>query len=482
MPTMPASFARSSAERWLVAAVLLAGCRPSPDRFYGKTWTCDSTQPAFDCGTTRAGAPMACFGARQLGGDDFCAETCDGAAESSDERSVCLDSKIRLDRCDPGQPGSCPAGLGCFRTDLLHDEGVCTSMPLCSSDADCPSPLRNRCASTVLGLTVLAQDSGRGPDDRLAPHIKVDHLSCLQVGCFQRHTACQPGESCLPAVLPATVNAPDVCSPDCDPQGRCPPNFSCYRTVSGPGAPAVCVMGLVGVRCVTQNDCLMGDCVDNGQGFKSCTVPCQSDAECARLDSDYAVFFCSALRPGGPRYCEAPVQFGGSPCRSQEDCSTGTVCTYYSPYLPYVPEGVCLVPCAADGSCPARGGLPHTCFDQLSPPLCYPGRLGVSCHADLECVGGMKCQQARRLNEDDSESRGPICTIACQTDSDCAGDRRGHTEIAWCDEGVCVLRRGFGLRCDRSSQCISAACAPSEKQAEVGLGVRRCTRPAVGVP
>jgi hypothetical protein len=461
-------------------------CKPAPESFYGHTWSCDSTVQGFDCGTTRDGKAMACFAAHQLGGQDFCAETCDGRAESSTDRSICFESRLKLERCDPsnlstGPDRPCPAGLGCYRTDLFQNEGICTSAALCTFDNDCKSPVRNRCATTLLGLYFLSGDLAKDPSQRLTSTLKLDHLSCLQVGCNERHTSCLAGESCLPNVLPPSSTPPDVCAPDCDAFDRCPPNWLCYRAVSGPAAPAVCVPGLIGFRCLSDNDCLMGSCVDTGQGFRNCAVPCESEADCGRFDGERGQFFCLAPTPGQRKHCFTPSSFGGSPCRNQGDCSPGTVCTHYSPYSTDVEVGICLVPCLPDKTCAPRAGLAHTCFDQLEPPVCYPGAIGISCHRDADCIGGLQCLPARTIDAKDREVPVSICSLPCQTSEDCRRDRQGRIARVWCDQGACVMARAFDRLCTSNEQCASQVCKPSERPEEGGTNVQRCTRPPGGV-
>ena len=189
---------------------------------------------------------------------------------STTEDAVCLASGIALDTCRPSDDldrathptGACHRpGLECYRTDLLGDEGVCTTMKYCDGDSDCPDPVRSVCATTFL-----ADLYPRATD------LKRDHLHCLQRGCKARGTSCSPGETCLQEVVPASAHPPDICVPNCDSKLRCPPNFLCYRKVSTAVTPNVCIPGLLGFTCLDSIDCMLGSCVDNGIKYKVCTT------------------------------------------------------------------------------------------------------------------------------------------------------------------------------------------------------------------
>src|SRR4051812_10219946 len=121
-----------------ILALTLVGavaCRPRDDQFYAKVFPCASNA-SDTCGTTRDGRPMTCFAATQLGGADFCTETCDPGQGSSDPRFVCTPSGALLQTCGPHAGATdpergCPNGLSCYRTDVLADEGVCIQMLVC---------------------------------------------------------------------------------------------------------------------------------------------------------------------------------------------------------------------------------------------------------------------------------------------------------------------------------------------------------------
>src|SRR6185295_13530953 len=81
-----------------LAAAGAARCKAKADEFYRAVYRCDPDAGADSCGTTRAGAPMLCFAASQLGSIDYCAEPCD--ADASSDGFTCQ-SSARVQVCDP---------------------------------------------------------------------------------------------------------------------------------------------------------------------------------------------------------------------------------------------------------------------------------------------------------------------------------------------------------------------------------------------
>ena len=131
--------------------------------------------------------------------------------------------------CHPSDDEACGRpGLDCYRTDLLSDEGVCTTMSTCHSNEQCRDPVRSVCATSFLANLYAAAGTV----------LQNDHMYCLQTGCRAHGTACSPGETCLQQVIMASAHPADICVPNCDSRGNCPPNFFCYRKVSTPATPA----------------------------------------------------------------------------------------------------------------------------------------------------------------------------------------------------------------------------------------------------
>jgi hypothetical protein len=355
---------------------------------------------------------------------------------------VCAQSGARLQSCTAvvGAPDDCgnPA-LGCFRNNVLKDGGICVTIAPCADDGDCRDPVRSVCASSFVKKIYATPSS-----------FKNDHLWCLQAGCQERRTACSPGESCLRDLIPADAHPPDICVPNCDSNLRCPPAHLCYRKVSGPAAPNICIPGLLGFPCDATIDCMMGECMATGAGrLKVCSTSCGSDADCAKYDGEQGQFLCNENHQ-----CTTPDAFRGPPCNTSSDCETGLTC---APLSASSPTGNCVPPCGPEGSCDKRGGVPHTCIPRADGlgAVCYPGYFGLPCGADSACLPGLSC---RSLGLEQPS----ICSNLCADDGDCAKNR--WTASGYCQElkdmaiKVCVPPLPAGTPCERDAQCGSKRC------------------------
>ena len=462
----------------LVGLLLAAPCGPSAQSFHDRIFECDTSVAATPtCGTDRQGQPMVCHPGRQLGGRDFCVQRCpEGGATDGFQ---CLSTGAMLRTCRPSDddhPAEHPRGacnhpeLRCMRTDLSADRGVCVAGGVCSSDKDCDGSPRTMCASTILRLLYSA-----------TPGLRTDHLYCVDVGCQSRGVNCPSGEACLRNLVGPASSPPDLCVPHCDSSLHCPPGHYCYRN-SSPASPAVCLAGLPSYRCQSSSECLIGSCVTAWGPVQSCTVPCSSDPECWGLELPGAPQVCGQAQDGR-RMCMAVDLLSGSLCQSDGDCPQGTICSRYSPYETNVTRnGYCLPPCGPDRRCESRGGVSHTCFDFLDRPVCYPAKYGLYCSSPDVCLGGVGCNMAREMGSDDSFVSRPLCTVACTSDSDCSKDRGARHARAYCEQGLCVMRRRGGRLCQRDSECETNACRPSDRPAEQEEGVHRCTVPPGAAP
>ena len=216
----------------------------------------------------------------------------------------------------------------------------------CQEDRDCRDPVRSKCMGTLLRETY-----GKA-------ELITDQTYCLQADCRAHRTACSPGETCMSDVLPASSRPPDICVPNCDANGNCPPNYFCYSSVYSKKLPPICIPGLLGLRCNSNLDCLFGECVKSDAGFKSCSVRCENDVDCARFDSVHATLFCNAdgwcagVRATRGTQCDADARLPLSRARSAR--ASPTCCR----------KGQCLQPCPSR-RCPAYGGVPHACRPQV---------------------------------------------------------------------------------------------------------------------
>jgi hypothetical protein len=447
----------------LLAPLLLAPCSVDKDKFYRRTFSCDSTQRENSCGSDGAGMARSCFPVRGLDGQDFCADTC-GEGAASDAGALCTANQARLDTCRPNQAetAKCPReGFSCVRTDLIADEGVCLPVAVCDDDSECRSPARATCGATIV-KEYYGQPTG----------LRTDHSFCLQAGCEATLSACRPGESCLPKVV-VSSHLPDICVPNCDANLNCPPNFFCFRKVSGAAARPVCIPGILGMWCTSGLDCMIGDCADTGVGFSVCAVPCRNDADCLPFGRARGEQLCTTLA-GGNKYCVSPVAVGGPPCESSSDCRPEESCVD-TPLLGDALPRECLLRCPADGRCPARAGIPHACVPPRTtgdPAYCHAGTFAVRCTDSSECVGGLECLPTTMLDEAEQVVSLPTCSIPCRTDADCGSNR--FVRRPYCDGAACSVARGTGARCGEDRECVSRRCALSSRADELPAGIRRC--------
>jgi len=438
----------------LLATVVLGliACRTQRSEFCKKVFECDLHAAEDPCGRSCTGKPMSCFPASQLGGTDFCAETCDPAQGSSDPAFTCTTSGALLQLCHPHAALTdpvmgCPAGLQCYRTDLLRDDGVCVAMNVCATDDDCAGGQRNMCAATIVR--------------QLYPSLPpVDGLQCLQRSCASSQSQCAAGESCLASYY-EVGSAPDICVPNCD-NLHCPPNFACVAATSGAGSPAICVPGIPGARCTSDQDCLIGTCFDTGAGFSECIppIPCGSNLDCAPFSTPTSPFVCVKSVPASPGVCLSAVPFHGANCNETVQapaghCRDGEACFRYSPYVPGETEGECRVPCDANLKCPAIGGIPHICLAEGAGG-CFPTGFALPCETSADCFAEFGCL-AVAPDERSVITSPNVCTMACAKDEDC----RKHPLIltnGFCHEGLCRLSGIAGMPCERDAQCREGVC------------------------
>lgn len=452
-----------------------AGCQVNRQAFQEKIYSCNpnATNPA--CGKDSDGQPMACVATYQLGGRNFCASSCQSTpVDVEGPTNVCLRSGARLPACKPGD-GELACGnkdLACLRTDLYKDEGICMNISLCATHGDCRDPVRSTCMGQLL------------TESYPKAAFNAQSTYCLQAGCRANRTACSPGETCLRDVLPRDSNPADICVPNCDSNQNCPPNYLCVSRVYSKPSPSICVPGLMGLRCKTRLDCLVGDCVPTGGGYNVCTIGCDDDNACAKYDSEFGTLFC-ARGPDGQKTCQGARAYTGGICVQDSDCNTkeNEICHWPTENAR---SGYCQRACEPTGACPSLGGVAHTCLPQIldpaaklanpasttpkGPPGCYPGYFGLPCLVDAQCMGadtpGRRDLSCIKPTED---SPFGICTTPCQNrpgagrtaDSDCAADRL--TKDGWCpakpgEGAICLTPLADDAPCERDAQCASKKC------------------------
>jgi hypothetical protein len=389
--------------------------------------------------------------AAQLGGTSFCAPTC--VAGVGLEGAVCSATGERADTCSPAADACGQVGFSCLRTDLASDQGVCLPAPICATDDDCTDPVRSTCVATAV-KKIYTQ----------ATALDTDHLFCVQAGsCTPEHglAACTPGTVCMASLAGASaVTLPEICVPSCDARGNCPPDFVCStKALLRRGEPPFCMPGLLGVRCESDVDCLVGHCAIAGKSGdrRVCVTDCGSELDCAAFDAERFVaakmpFSCVAAGEDDQdqrQRCVSPLSFMFGLCALDSDCPSGERCGAALPkgVLGQVVR-VCGPDCIGSGSgarCPSRGGFPATCHPAsaavapdagaadggatdggvvatpLGSRVCVPALWGVGCSAEGACVGDLVCGMVEGRAE---------CVLPCTSDADCLLSR-------WVGDAVC---------------------------------------------
>ena len=410
-------------------AGLLAAC--SVDRAVGgRVFSCDPS--AADEGGCDVGFQCNVSSA-PFGGSGFCAPECTPRPDFAG--ALCTSSGERIELCVPSA-AACPAGLSCLRTDMLGDQGICLPARTCETSEDCSDPVRRTCMASVVGaLYPRAAGLQRGGS------------FCAQAQCALRGQSCLPGTTCMAAVRVGGAGGsglPDLCVPDCDAKGRCPPSFVCSSESLGIQDPAFCVPGLLGFPCSSDVDCLLGRCL-SASDRRVCTLECADEATCAAFDNDGFVtrrmrFSCATEPETGRAECVSPEGYLMRTCSSDAGCSTRERCS--AP----LPEGllgrgvrVCRPECIDDpggARCPAYGGLPNACFGGEGgaggmggpPRVCVPALFGLGCSTDGRCVGDLECVAA---------PGGARCTKRCATALDCRASRWVDGETTCGAAGTC---------------------------------------------
>jgi hypothetical protein len=411
------------------------------------------------CGVDESGADMTCFRGSALAGQDFCAPACSSDHEPAPDH-VCTAEGALLPACHPSlaEPeADCPAGLNCYRTSLFADQGICVSMPVCSTNSDCRDPLHGTCTAEIVRNML-------GP--AAASLLPLDHLNCAQPSCSAYKMDCSKGEACLSQFYDPTVA--DICTPLCDSELHCPPNYSCAQATSGEGSRAVCVPGLPGNRCDGPH-CVVGNCEDTGAGFSVCTIPCTSTSDCAKVNTDNDSFYC--VDGGAGQHCVISRPFHGANCDHDDQCreDLNEFCSDWDARGRDASPHECRQRCKPDGTCDPRGGLAHTCL-WGGKGGCFPGEQGLPCTLPSECLEGLSCEavpeEADKPDEPEELAlNGPICTRPCggesmteaAADEQCSPPRtvNGH---GYCAGGFCRPKRGEAKRCSRDAQCASGLC------------------------
>jgi hypothetical protein len=401
---------RTVAIALLVAAAVLglAACTVDRNKYAQAVYACDikDENVADECG-----AGWTCYAGHQIGTSDFCAPTC----TASDAEHYCTAAGAELAACDPsGSAYTCASGLECVRMNVVEDAGLCLPMEVCSEDADCRDPVRQKCLAGAV-----SQAYGGA--------VKTNNLWCLQHGCSDL-SPCEAGYSCMTSTLLPT-KAPNICVPNCGHDDLCPRSFVCASKVF-PSLPyRFCLLGLFAFPCRSDDECLVGSCRDIGHGGKACTVTCATDADCGPFSSAGFPARCNGGQCTSPTSLLMPylcdTLYPGS-------CPTGTECSATPAAGSTSTTGICTKTCATAADCAGVTAVPIPlgCYQ---PPggtkMCYPGFAGIECAGDASCLEGLQCLTL-------PGGLGDRCAAHCTTDGDCARNR--WMSDSWrCRLGVC---------------------------------------------
>jgi hypothetical protein len=367
--------------RRVAIALLIAsafGCSVSrPGDLAERLWTC---QDGSDCMSGWACAD------RNVLGEDFCRPACDREAPTSCD-GVCTKTGECLAECTllGDQTTPCPVDHTCVRTDLLGDEGICFPTDSCSRSDECPDG--SRCFNDVFQLPAIV------------PGIEYasDHLYCVAIP--DETNRCPTGY----VFVPSTDLDEPFCLPRCDTDtARCPPNLTCLRDygfILGQPGVDLCYPGYWALPCDDDAQCMVGRCLEVGEGRRACTYLCE--------DADRAF--------GTP----------GLGCDLLEASSR-------SLWL---------------------DALDVRCENVANQNVCVPfGVNGAPCNDDTICAPGLECREFTS-----GPNRVRFCSRDCTNDRDC--DQEGSPRTAYCQRGnnisSCVPRTFEGGFCTRHEQCRS---------------------------
>lgn len=366
----------------LLVSLGLTGCLVSPPDLGSTTYTCATSQDCVD-GWTCADVSVV--------GPDMCAPRCDpnDAARTCPD-GFCDAQGACLSTCSIASDGSldraCRAGLTCVRRNGLTGEGLCLPAQGCSVSSECASTPHTDCANEVFGL----------PSSDPLSSFSANHSFCIATPEGEQQDRCPNG------LFAATNATRPICIPSCDHDAdRCPPGFACLRGLGGTfgaGGRNPCWIGLPGVPCRDDSECLEGRCRGLADGRHVCTYTCEqalaaTPEGCAALDGPPIGglggldFTCDAAGMCAPRGAV------GAPCNADMPCVDGLTCFGGS-------FSVCTTTCTTDVSCQVPGVSSPTLRHQVycravSNPsgqqinFCFAQQpTGAPCTTRNQCVSG----------------------------------------------------------------------------------------------
>lgn len=377
--------------------LLAAACTVSPPEVLDEGFF--ACEVADDCGPGQGCAEGNVYSS------DFCRPACDPDDPASCANGVCTAAGACLERClieaDGTATGCAGPDFTCVRTDAIRDVGVCYPVEGCSRTADCQSEADAICLNDALGLPT----STTG--------LRFDNLYCTATPdsegrCAQGYLAFEFADPDGGRDRDGRPRTTTVCYPPCDPSGGepfCPPSTTCFRgfgeLVDSPSMPP-CLPGVWGLPCEDDTQCLLGRCLNIGDGRRACTETCG--------DAERLVGNCGGLA----RFSEA--------------------------------LGV---------------GTRMECGQVEGAEVCVPRfELLSLCDENLGCVGGEETECAPV--ETAAGTTVHVCVRFCVEAADCAGPLGDPDDYRCLDTagptGVCMARRGLGSRCEDDLDCREGVC------------------------
>ncbi len=358
--------------------------------------------------------------------ETFCGKDCNPA------KNVCPSLGCAPASLDSAQNPDCPTGFSCTNLKLSTD-------PAAGGPYQCV-PNSNSCKGYCNATDDIGQVSQCG-----LGRVCTDG-NCLAAADGRMCSPCTDTDDCRRGGFAENRCIVNNC-PDCPFKGEafcstpCADDAACFRSfgvgfvckpVDDPSGAVKkycmpqrgsCQAGLkhLGEDCSTNGarDCITGTCLVAGL-TSFCSQPCTADTQCG--DTRYR---CCEVSPAGGYDCSAPQRTATGPKSGSgvcaplgglfgDDCTPGRAPCQSGTCLDVGTARVCTVTCAS-GACP--DGYACRKASQASTSgtvdICFPnggGKAGASC-----AFGPAACESGLCIRKDS----GPVCTMGCQTNTDC---------------------------------------------------------------
>lgn len=307
----------------------------------------------------------------------------------------------------------------------------------------------------------------------------------LDEGCTPIGSNCSTDDECVGQRCEVVEpSGSTVCTEECDPlrpELGCPSGFFCSSgglgVCEGLCAPGSIGTALVDEPCSSNADCLIGNCVDPGDGDQRCLAFCRGDSgDC--LAGEVCVASATSCGACVPDDIFAGPYGIGEPCRRDDQCFSGYC---------FTDAGVsyCSRECTDDTAC----GEGFHCRGMS----CVRGpreSVGGGCITNEDCASGFCASSDGRswcsefCIADDECPMGFACTAVDATTNVCApsvglvGDR--CSDNVDCASGLCAMGTRAGSVC--TEQCGPGnACSPGFDCVRIdGGAVAICLPPSEG--